>query len=98
MRVLVVEDEVEIADLLTRARGEVSWACDVAGTGAAALEALAVTEYDVVVLDLGLPDMDGLAVCRTWRSRGGCTPMLALTARTALDDGGPKETPTISKG
>jgi len=86
MRVLVVEDEVEIADLLTRARGEVSWACDVAGTGAAALEALAVTEYDVVVLDLGLPNMDGLAVCRTWRSRRGCTPMLALTARTALDD------------
>jgi two-component system copper resistance phosphate regulon response regulator CusR len=86
MRVLVVEDEVEIADLLARALGETAWACDVVGTGAAALEALAATAYDLVVLDLGLPDMDGLAVCRTWRNRGGRTPMLALTARTALAD------------
>lgn len=86
MRVLVVEDEVEIADLLARTLGEISWACDAVGTGAAALEALTMTEYDLVVLDLGLPDMDGLAVCRKWRERGGRTPMLALTARTALDD------------
>jgi two-component system copper resistance phosphate regulon response regulator CusR len=86
MRVLVVEDEGEIADLLARALGEASWACDVVGTGSAALTALAVNEYDLVVLDLGLPDMDGLTVCRTGRDRGGRTPILALTARTTLDD------------
>jgi DNA-binding response OmpR family regulator len=86
MRVLVVEDEVEIADLLARALGEISWACDVVGSGTAALAALAATEYDLVVLDLGLPDMDGLALCRRWRAAGGQTPILVLTARTALDD------------
>jgi DNA-binding response OmpR family regulator len=86
MRVLVVEDEAEIADLLARALAEISWACDVVTTGAGALEALAVTEYDLVVLDLGLPDMDGLTVCREWRRAGGRTPILVLTARSALDD------------
>jgi len=83
MRVLVVEDEREIADLLRRTIEEVSWACDVAGTGAAALEAMAVTPYDLLVLDLGLPDMDGLELCR---SAAGRVPILALTARSGLED------------
>ncbi len=86
MRVLVVEDEIEIADLLARALHDISWACDVVATGGAALEAVAVTEYDIVVLDLGLPDMDGLEVCHRWRARDVRTPILVLTARSGLDD------------
>jgi DNA-binding response OmpR family regulator len=84
MRILVVEDESDVADLIRRALREASWAVDVVGSGAAALEALAVSEYDAAVLDLGLPDIDGLEVCRLWRQRGGRTPILLLTARGAL--------------
>jgi len=86
MRVLIVEDEPAVADLLVRALREVAWAPDVAPTGAAALEALAVNDYDLAVLDLGLPDMDGFEVCRRWRRQGGRTPILILTARAGLGD------------
>ena len=54
------------------------------GTGIAALEALLVSDYDMVLLDLGLPDIDGFEVCRRWRARGGRTPILMLTARGSL--------------
>lgn len=84
MRILVVEDEPEVADLVWRALREAAWAADVVATGAAALEALAVFDYDMAVLDLGLPDIDGIEVCRRWRARGGKTPILMLTARGAL--------------
>lgn len=86
MRVLIVEDEAEIADLLRRALEEIAWACDVVETGAAALEAFAVTPYDLAILDLGLSDLDGVEVCRRWRRCGGQTPILMLTARSGLHD------------
>jgi DNA-binding response OmpR family regulator len=84
MRVLVVEDEPEVADLIRRALRDASWAADVVASGAGALEALALNDYDLAVLDLGLPDLDGAEVCRRWRARGGKTPILILTARGAL--------------
>jgi len=59
---------------------------DVAASGGDALTALAVNDYDLAVLDVGLPDVDGFEVCRRHRSRGGRTPILMLTARGALDD------------
>jgi DNA-binding response OmpR family regulator len=86
MRVLIVEDEPEVADLLARAFRETSWAPDVVTTGEAALAALAATEYDLAVLDVGLPDLDGFTVCRRWRALGGRTPILILTARGELND------------
>lgn len=86
MRVLIVEDEAEVADLLLRTLREAAWAADTASTGKTALTALAVNEYDLVVLDVGLPDMDGFEVCRRWRASGGRTPVLMLTARGALSD------------
>jgi DNA-binding response OmpR family regulator len=86
MRVLVVEDEPEVADLLCRALREAAWAPDVAATGRAAIEALSAVEYDLAVLDVGLPDLDGFTVCRRWRALGGRTPILILTARGELTD------------
>jgi DNA-binding response OmpR family regulator len=86
MRVLIVEDETEVAGLLMRTLRAAAWAADVAPTGAKALEALAVNDYDLVVLDIGLPDIDGFEVCRRYRAAGGRTPVLMLTARSALTD------------
>ncbi len=86
MRVLIIEDEPDVADLLKRAMHEATWAADVARSGRAGLEALAVHDYDLAVLDVGLPDMSGIDVCREWRAREGATPILMLTARGALSD------------
>ena len=86
MRILIVEDEPSVADLLDRTIREAAWAPDVVRTGGAALETLAVNDYDLAVLDIGLPDMDGFELCRQWRERGGQTPILMLTARQALGD------------
>lgn len=86
MRVLIVEDDPEVGDLLLRTVQRAAWAADQVRTGMAALESLAINAYDLVILDLGLPDMDGTEVCRTWRARGGRVPVLMLTARGALDD------------
>jgi two-component system response regulator MprA len=86
MRVLIVEDDQALGDLLRRALGEAAWATDLVTTGPAALEALAVTPYDLAVLDLGLPLVDGLEVCRRFRRSGGTTPILVLTARDGLLD------------
>lgn len=86
MRILLVEDDPALQDLLVRVLRGAAWAPDVVASGRAALTALAVTEYDLVVLDLGLPDLDGFEVCRQWRARGGRTPILVLTARGALTD------------
>lgn len=86
MRVLVVEDEPELASFLVRTLREAAWAPDSVTTGHGALEALAVNEYDLVILDLGLPDLEGFEVCRRWRAGGGRTPILMLTARDVLAD------------
>jgi two-component system copper resistance phosphate regulon response regulator CusR len=86
MRVLIVEDEADLGEFLVRAVREATWAPDLVASGRAALEALAVTAYDLVVLDLGLPDIDGFEVCRRYRATGGRTPLLVLTARGGLTD------------
>ncbi|MFI5234748.1 MAG: response regulator transcription factor [Gemmatimonadales bacterium] len=86
MRVLIVEDEPEVADLLARTLREATWAVDLARTGAEGLTHLTANSYDLVVLDVGLPDLDGFEVCRRWRARGGAAPVLFLTARDGLAD------------
>jgi two-component system OmpR family response regulator len=84
--VLVVEDEPELADKLARALSAAGLAADVAGGGRRA-DFLARTEpYDAVVLDLGLPELDGLSVLRGWRSDGVDVPVLILTARGRWSD------------
>ena len=86
VRVLVVEDETRLAAQLTSALGGAGYAVDRAADGPRA-EFLGQTEsYDAVVLDLGLPGMDGLAVLRRWRDAGIAVPVLVLTARDSWHD------------
>ncbi len=86
MRILVVEDEKRIADFLCRGLEGAGYAVDAAGTGAAAIECVHSTDYDLVVLDRMLPDIDGLQVLERIRSRKVGPPVLILSARGALDD------------
>jgi two-component system, OmpR family, response regulator MprA len=86
MRVLVVEDDLAVGDLLCRALREAGWAPDLVTSGGEALAAFGTTSYDLAILDLGLPELDGVEVCRHYRRSGGTTPILMLTARDALPD------------
>jgi two-component system phosphate regulon response regulator OmpR len=79
-RILLVEDDPRLADMLSEYLGEAGFRVTVAALGAAALAHLSGTEFDAVVLDLMLPDMDGLDVCRQVRTASD-TPVLMLTAR-----------------
>jgi heavy metal response regulator len=86
MRILVVEDEKRIADFLGRGLQGAGYAVDVAQDGATALQFTHDTDYDLVILDLMLPDMDGLTVLERIRSRRAGPPVLILSARGAVDD------------
>ena len=86
MRILVVEDEKRIADFLSRGLESAGYAVDVAHDGARALDLAHATEYDLVILDLGLPDMDGMAVLQKIRNRKTSPPVLILSARGAVDE------------
>ena len=83
MRVLVVEDEPRLSRQLAEALGQAGYAVDCATDGERA-DFLGQTEgYDAVVLDLGLPKVDGLTVLRRWRDAGVTVPVLVLTARSS---------------
>ena len=83
-RVLVVEDDTDIAGVLRRSLDKEGYDVRVAGDGETALDEAGVFEPDAVVLDLGLPKLDGVEVCRRLRTEGD-VPILILTARDALD-------------
>jgi heavy metal response regulator len=86
MRVLLVEDEKNIADFIYRGLSEQGYAVDVAHDGDDALHWADVAQFDIIVLDVMLPARDGIEVCRTLRQRGVVTPILMLTARDAIED------------
>src|SRR6267378_2035746 len=86
MRLLVVEDETRIAELVKTALARVGFAVDVVSLCADARAALAVTSYDATIIDLGLPDGDGLNLLRELRTQGNQTPVLVLTARDTVED------------
>src|SRR6266496_954248 len=86
MRVLVVEDERLLADTITAGLRNHAMAVDVAYDGDAALERLAVNDYDVIVLDRDLPVVSGDEVCRTLVESGAETRILMLTAATAVQE------------
>jgi two-component system OmpR family response regulator len=86
MRILIVEDDPVLADGLTRSLRGSDYAVDAAIDGGEADHVLTAQSYDLVILDLGLPKLDGYEVLRRLRRRGSKTPVLLLTARDALDD------------
>lgn len=85
MRILVVEDEPGIANFVRQGLTEAGHAVDLAGDGRTALDYALVADYDVYVLDIMLPGMDGLDLLRDLRRRGHKTPALMLTARDTVD-------------
>ena len=86
MRILVVEDDSVLSAALARALNQAAYAVDLVGNGDAANAALDSGAYDLVVLDLALPKVDGLQVLRRLRDRRSRVPVLILSARDSLDD------------
>lgn len=86
MRILIVEDEARLAALLRDGLAEHGFAGDIAADGPAALQRVRDTTYDLVILDIMLPGMDGLAVCRELRQLRLDFPVLMLSARGVVED------------
>ena len=86
MRILVVEDEHKIANSIKRGFEQETWATDVAYDGESGYDLASSESYDVIVLDLMLPKMDGMEVCKKLRQEEIHTPILMLTARGELAD------------
>ncbi len=86
MRILVVEDELKMARLIKRGLQDEGLAADVAGSGEDALWMAAATDYDVIVLDVMLPGIDGFEACRRLRRDGVWAPVVMLTARDSIED------------
>lgn len=86
MRILVVDDEEDIANALVKGLRQQGYAADIALDGQKALEMAWVNEYDLLILDLNLPGMDGLEVCRQLRTEKPDLLILMLTARDKLED------------
>ncbi len=85
-RVLVVDDEPAVREALRRALSLEGYSVDLAENGAEALRAIGLAEPDVVVLDVLMPEVDGLAACRRLREEGSRVPVLMLTARAGVGD------------
>lgn len=86
MQVLIVEDESRIANLIRRGLKEEGYAVDVASDGVEALDKFAINTYDLLILDIMLPKIDGLSVCRTIREQNSDVPIMLLTARGGVED------------
>jgi len=86
MRVLIVEDERKVSAYVKRGLEEQGYAVDAVYSGRDALDWAEAAPYDLIILDILLPELDGLSVCRELRCRGFRTPILMLTARDAVDD------------
>ena len=86
MRILITEDEKDLADALSRGLRQQGYAADIALDGEEALEMVEVNDYDLIILDLNLPKIDGVEVCQRIRAEGSSIGILMLTARSSLDD------------
>lgn len=86
MNVLIVEDDIKLADLMRRGLRNAGAAVEVAASGEDALGMAAATQYDAIVLDVMLPDLDGSAICQRLRLEGVSSPVLMLTARDSAAD------------
>jgi len=85
MRILLVEDERKVASFIARTLRENSYAVDIADSGEKALELSKEVNYDAILLDVRLPGISGIEVCRELRQRGVEAPVLMLTARTLVE-------------
>ena len=86
MRILVVEDEAKIAQFTVQTLNQLSYVGEIAATGKEALEHFEVHSYDLVILDLMLPDYDGLALCQEFKKRKPHVPVLMLTTMAQMHD------------
>ena len=86
MRILVVEDDVQLAEVLTDALSDQQYIVDLAQDGEAATEWINTLTYDLIVMDVTMPKLDGLSLCRRLRDRGLSLPILMLTARDTISD------------
>ena len=86
MKILVVEDNKKVARFIVRALTEEGYVVDQVGDGEGAIAQAQAIGYDVILLDWMLPDVDGLAVCRSLRTRGVEAPVLMLTARAEISE------------
>jgi DNA-binding response OmpR family regulator len=86
MRLLLVEDDLRIARFVTKGLQEQSYAVDTVTNGNDAVYQVEINDYDVVILDLMIPGLDGFATCRAMRALGQRMPILMLTARDGVDD------------
>ncbi|MBC1241582.1 response regulator transcription factor [Nostoc sp. 2RC] len=86
MRILVVEDDVQLAEMLMEALTDRQYVVDIAQDGEEAWDCIKGLEYDLVVLDITLPKLDGVSFCQRLRSRNHTIPVLMLTARDTLAD------------
>ena len=86
MRVLIIEDEKKVAGFLKNGLREEGYAVDDAFDGQAGFDLAVENEYDIIILDLMLPGLDGITLCKKLREQGNHTPILMLTAREAVKD------------
>jgi CheY-like chemotaxis protein len=84
-RILVVEDDRALRDVLRLALADAGWEIATAGNGQHGLTQLAAGPFDAVVLDVGLPDIDGVALCRRLRRAGNLVPVIMVSARAEID-------------
>ena len=85
MRILIAEDDAVLADGLSRSLRKTGYAVDCVGSGSEADSAVSTQEYDLLILDLGLPGMPGLEVLKRLRARNGRVPVLILTATDSIE-------------
>ncbi|HEY9786952.1 MAG TPA: response regulator transcription factor [Candidatus Obscuribacterales bacterium] len=85
-KVLIVEDEADLAGQIRQWLTREHYTVEIADNGQSAMELLRVYQYDVVILDWMLPGMSGIEVCKQFRSRGGKTPVIMLTAKSSVDE------------
>lgn len=86
MRILIIEDEAQIAKPIKKALEKRTFAVDYSGNGKQGLDQALMNEYDCIILDLNLPEIDGLEIARQLRDKDITTPILMLTARTQQKD------------
>jgi DNA-binding response OmpR family regulator len=86
MRILLVEDDADLAQFIRKGLREEHYGVDVAADGEEGLELALNNAYDLLILDIMLPKLDGLTLCRRIRGKGNTTPVLLLTARNTVED------------